>query len=166
MKIQHDLRNKGNIPTETLDYLANKRAESKGKNPVAGFVIILALVLLTIFLFGRNNEGHQGVSTAAKVQGELQTTPSKDVLNSCDIDGAKSVLASAAVMAEVNETDARVTYRFHSSWWSTVEPKVKQLMAGVADADACVGKTARLLTFQDPSGKEIGVADPVTGFNF
>lgn len=87
-------------------------------------------------------------------------------LADCDLVAAEQGLEAATHMAYVRETEWGATYTFRSDWWQTTEPKIRNLMEGIADADACKHKQARMIIFQDPLGKEIGIADPISGLRF
>jgi hypothetical protein len=164
-----DLRHVGNIPKETLDFLENKKATGSRKNVLIGFGTLMVVLMLFVFVlncaFGDKAPKSSQESTTSESKPALAGLSSNSLAN-CNLADAESVLTSALRMADVAESQSKMIYIFRSDWWETVEPKVKELSEGIADADACEHKTARLILFQDPSGKEIGRADPITGFRF
>lgn len=165
---KQDLRQVGNIPRETLDYLAKKKTVS----PVAALLsigLLIVVVCLGFFfldlIFGSDEEGTKA-STAVSTVADSVPITSKESLANCDVVTAEQVLDSATKMMYVTESDSGATYTFRADWWDSIEDKAPQLMKGIANADACKYKEARMLIFLSPTKNEIGRADPITGFHF
>ena len=166
---QRDWSKVGNIPKETLDYLAEqKNSPKRSKSALVGFVTLAVLFLLIAAIlnsFFSDNKA-SSVRSAEPVRHAVPMGNGRSKLANCDLVAAEQVLGSATRMAYVQESSSGATYAFRSDWWSTIEPKVRNLMEGIADADACKHKEARMIIFQDPTGNEIGRADPISGLRF
>jgi hypothetical protein len=120
-------------------------AERKMPAPKKALVVFLGCLAGVVWVLGsmfdghgpgiqRNNANHDNVGTTQPVQSSLLGCKKAD---------AKFVLESVSQMATVEEENGGISYTFRAEWWATIQPRVGELIHGIADADACVHQTAR-----------------------
>lgn len=77
---------------------------------------------------------------------------------------AKAVLDGVRKLATLEDRGNALDVRFGYGVLPGLErERVHQLITAIADADAVLSGRARRITFYDPTGKNIGAADPLWG---
>lgn len=101
------------------------------------------------------------VSVACASCGGDNAEPSAEKLSA-----ARTVVATLDALATVTDDGKTLTVRFDEGVVPEAdEPRLLQLMTAVADADAVLEGRARPIAFLDPTGHQIGFADPSAGVN-
>jgi hypothetical protein len=190
------LRDAGNIPQETLDYLRDhRRAENeqraqkivRGTGRAFKFVLVgagLVVVLLIGFgllVFAAALALHLPDKTTVAAKPSTAQNPqanppdetrfnaqptSTSILKTCNIKDADFVLAAGRKFFDVEDDGSTITYTARTDDWEVIQPKMERMIEAMADADACKHQMARLLVFKDPHGQEVGIADPVLGIRY
>jgi hypothetical protein len=189
------LRDAGNVPQETLDYLRDRRrAENEqraqkivrgtgrafkfvlagagvGVVLLLGFGLLLAVAAFTLHpdktmvAASPSTQQQPQATTQSETQAKARTTPTS-ILKTCSVEDADFVLASGRKLFDVVDDGSTIDYTARTDDWKVLKPKMEKMIETIADADACKHQMARLLVFKDPQGQEVGIADPVLGIRY
>jgi hypothetical protein len=151
-------------------------ARSRGMHPgKVMFLVVFAMVntVLTMKACDDRARPAHTTSTRSIPSTTPSTTPSsttlKGVCSESQHRTSLDVLATltAPELGVVLKEDPRggLTVTFARASWKVAQPRLREMLNAIANADACVHGSARHIVFHAPGGRVVGRANPHTGIS-